>query len=355
MRTRWPAWGAPLLVAQLMLGCVEPPPAPRDVAPVDDEGGGCFVPSTGVSFEDFPLEDCPHFGDCVDDYLELGERFPAELAPTPIAEILADLEAASLGEIPVLAAPADPDQLREDIVQGAALGFLLDGLFDAPIRLTSVPADDPLGPMDYVLEDPIVGRFSIRVMLPDAPPPFPGLVVAHGHGEAGWEFLGIHPEIQEVREEGYAVVLPTFRASEADEVEDLVTRTLLQDGFTFMALRVYEQLVATKVLLALDGIDPCRVGLIGHSGGSVAGNLTVRVERRFAAYVSDLQSDFSGGWTGDPDMLLTDETAPSLFPFSAQVNDFTTSVVPVLPVSYSYPEGSEPIREFLTEAMSARP
>jgi len=90
---------------------------------------------------------------------------------------------------------------------------------------------------------------------------------------------------------------------------------------------------ALAYLRALPGIDAQRIGLIGHSGGSSLGNLVVRLEPHFAAYVSDHEVDFR---TKDFFELNHCEIVPGLFPLHRLINDLSTAQPPVLRVRYSY-------------------
>ena len=91
---------------------------------------------------------------------------------------------------------------------------------------------------------------------------------------------------------------------------------------------------------------PEKIGLIGHSGGSSTGNLTVRIEPKFKAFVSDNQVDWYKSSDTEPYHC---ETAPALYPYHDLINDFTTSVTPVLQVPYGYVTGMQPIWQFFRE------
>lgn len=117
-------------------------------------------------------------------------------------------------------------------------------------------------------------------------------------------------------------------------VEHAVSRELLLDGFTRMGLRVYETFLGLKYLRYLPAVASERIGLIGHSGGSSTGNLTVRLDPGVSAYVSDHTVDYAE-WV--PFFRVYHcETVPELYPYSLLINDFETGSVPVKTVPYGY-------------------
>ena len=101
-------------------------------------------------------------------------------------------------------------------------------------------------------------------------------------------------------------------------------------------LHVYETLLGLKYLRHRTGIDPHRIGLIGHSGGSSIGDLAIRVENRFAAFVTD----HSVNWYRSALFELYHcETVPVLYPIHRSINNFSNATVPTKRVPYGYPNG----------------
>ena len=90
-------------------------------------------------------------------------------------------------------------------------------------------------------------------------------------------------------------------------------------------------------------IDNERIGLIGHSGGSVTSNLTARINPGFRAYVSDLQ-----GWYFNivPGPVIIDETTPLLYPYNNAINYTDSYPIPIMVVAYGYVDGMSEILEF---------
>jgi hypothetical protein len=144
---------------------------------------------------------------------------------------------------------------------------------------------------------------------------------------------------------------PTPRGAGVDQWEDLATRTLLRNGFTFLGVRIYETLLALKYLRWRGDIAADRLGLIGQSGGSVVSNVTVRIEPRFRAYVSDCV----GHYFSETEGRLLDETTPGLHPYYQFINDFSTSVTPVLTTPYEYAGAMPDITAFFQERLIRRP
>jgi hypothetical protein len=85
------------------------------------------------------------------------------------------------------------------------------------------------------------------------------------------------------------------------------------------------------------------MALLGHSGGSVVSNLTVRLRPDLVAYVLDLTSEYINWYLGE----FIDETAPSIWDYFPQINDFTTSSVPVHREPYGYEGDVTPTVDFL--------
>ena len=148
-----------------------------------------------------------------------------------------------------------------------------------------------------------------------------------------------------------------MRADQYDDIETEVAWDLLMQGSTFMGMRSYETRLAAKYLRWNDKIDGERLGLIGHSGGSVASNISIHVEDAFSAYVSDLTSDYINQGKGNPRCTgdaaswecILDETSPNLWVQHWRINDFDRNPAAVLEVPYGYvaeEEGIELILDF---------
>jgi len=256
----------------------------------------------------------------------------------------AQIQALDEGAVPLETATLSPADLRRRIVEATNIGFLLDGLEARRLEVvtTSVTRADGVVERDLVFVDPYVGKFAAILLTPEGRGPFPAVIAIHGHPDDaaiyrdsfhGKDFPG----------HGYAILMLTMRAMAIDAAEHRISVDLLRGGFTLVGMRVYETLLGLKYLrflAAKDGtIDAGRVGLIGHSGGSSACDLTVRVEPRFRAYVSDNSVNWhrsDSPWEKPFGKIEPwhCETVPALFPINEQIRDFATSATPILRVEY---------------------
>lgn len=326
---------AVILCVLLLAGCDR-----RDTL----QGDYCAAPPTGIVQGD-PRPDpgtCPFWaGPCHADYFALPDRAPA----SAITHITDDELEGQFGEIrsgdwPMVEGDLEPAELADAVVEAANIGWLLDGLETRELKVTEWDSGDEPGwrYRSWMLEDEYVGKLRGVTILPDGEGPFPAIVVAHGHTEADWEWIEQF-DGWELTRRGFAVIVPTLRNNEADQAEHDVTMHLLRSGLTFAGVRVYEHLLAQKYAASLPYVDPCRIGLVGHSGGAVTGNLTIRVSVGFTAYVSDLASDY---FTEAGPTLWLDETAPALNSLYRQVNDFDRSHRPILKLGYNYETETSP-------------
>jgi hypothetical protein len=286
---------------------------------------------------------------CVEDYqrfIELAQQYARPVSEADILQSLQDIDA---GLVPMQAGPMEPEALRTAILEGLNIAFLADGLDERPLTVTTIGVTQSADVVEtrLLFQDPWVGTFEALLLTPSGPGPFPTVLALHGHGDDpliyrdeyhGGEYPG----------RGLALLVPGLRAMGSGPpaiIENTVTKKLLVQGFTLMGLRVYEALLAYRYLRARpDLAEPGRIGLIGHSGGSSAGNLVARVEPRLAAYVSDYQIDYAE-WLA-PYPFYHCETVPALYPLNGLINDFSTCPAPVLTVPYKYTDSMERIFEF---------
>lgn len=334
-----------------MWGCTAPP-----LGPV---GGYCAGGSPGYSEGQIEAVDglCPFSNEpCASDYEALPDVAQEHASPITESELWEQLEQLRDDTAPVRDGSIDGPELRSLLIEAANLRFLLDQLAHGDLSVTEFE-DVEAGPAvqrTFVIDDPFVGQFRGLLLQPEGDGPFPTLVVAHGHEEFDQEWIDRY-DGWELIHRGYALVVPTLRVNDATQVEADVTLGLLREGFTLMAIRVYETLLSIRYAASLPHVDPCRVGLVGHSGGSVASNITARISEGLAAFVSDLTSEYYQEAPGD---LFIDETSPALHEFHPQINDFSTFDLPSLKVGYRYETETAPtlsewprIYEFLAETL----
>jgi hypothetical protein len=281
---------------------------------------------------------------CIGDY----ERFLTLAAPwqKPISDQDIDdaLWAIQLGQVPLEKGPLTTGQLQGRLIDGLNMRFLVEGLPTRSLVVTTTARKSTADydEQDLLFDDPLVGRFKGILLVPHGKGPFPVVVAIHGHPDSAEVYLGSYHG-NEFPKHGMAILAITLRAMAIDASEHQITHDLLRGGFDLVAMRVYETLVARRYARHRTDLDPGRVGLIGHSGGSSASNLTVRIEPGFRAFVSDNQVDW---YRSDPFESYHCETAPLIYPLHALVNDFSTSAVPVKQVPYGYANGMQEIWDF---------
>lgn len=247
------------------------------------------------------------------------------------------------GSEPVITTPMSEAELRDRLLDALNIRELVEGLDARAHVATYVQSKRNKFFVEYRLfiSGPLIGVFEALLLVPNGPGPFPAIVAAHGHGDNAKSFRDFYYGAYYARR-GYVVLIPTFRVDDADEHEDEMSREFLTQGFALASMRIYETLVCRKLLRSLPFVNANRIGLIGHSGGSVNSNVTIRIEPGFAAYVSD----HTHTWSANPRDPCYDGVVPALYPYHALINDFSTSSVPVLRVPYEFPNGPTGIVEF---------
>jgi hypothetical protein len=374
---RGPANGLSLLFLLGAAGCDLPPEAPTATPPTDATLR-CDAAAAGVQWvgavESIPDDGCPFERFCgVDEYIALPDLAPDVRLNLSDDQVDAELLALLGGQMPSLF-PMEATDLAEAILDATHIDLLTEGLRERPLEVRVLEeglsyrmakeqgwwggrSPNPNMPYQQLLvTDPLVGTFEMVVFRPpleQGDGPFPVLVVAHGHNDNAWIHMDRDGFGEAFTSAGYVLVAPSFRANDGEMPEHTVTRELLKAGWSMMAIRVYEQLLARRVAASLPLVDGCApVGLIGHSGGSVASALTVRVAEAplaFDAYINDLESqyinwDMNDGWT-------LDETTPGLWPLQHVINEFETLPFPSMAAGYGYPEGLDILIDFFDDSL----
>ncbi len=243
----------------------------------------------------------------------------------------------------------DNDTLASLITKALNLDFLLDGINERELVVTTVRRSetDYYFKREMIFSDPLVGDFQGILMTPKTEGPHSAVIAIHGHNETASSYIYYY-DGEAYPKNGIALLALTMRADTADEAESQVSQSLLEAGFSFMALRVYETCLALKYLQYRPEFDNDRIGLIGHSGGSVTSNLTARIVPGFRAYVSDLQ-----GWYFNilPGPVIVDETTPLLYPYNNAINYPDSYPIPIMLVPYGYTDGMSEILEFFNKEL----
>jgi hypothetical protein len=341
--------------------------------------GGCILRADGLNLAEslepekswtcVPVvgqEEPWHPSSCNSDYLQFSRRAAHFSMPVPDCKDMHG-ELATMWEqgwdqprppIPGL----DPEPLREDLRATLNIAALIDGdeqhasLDARPLEVVTIGERDGGGyrELELVLIDPYVGRFHALLLLPKGEGPFPAVLALPGHGESAAEhrdnrFGWLFPE------EGIAALILDTRGYDTGPAEHEASLALLCGGFSMMTVRIYEALLALKFLRGRTEICNARIGLVGHSGGSVTGNLLIRLWPGIKAYVSDLTAiHFNVGdpLEGDLHGQIGDETHPGLARLSSNLNMLETAGTPVLTVPYGYSEGPVAMFEFFKERLA---
>lgn len=229
------------------------------------------------------------------------------------------------------------ENLREQIIQELNIGFILEGINQRELVVTTIAVRqyEKYNEKELLFEDPQVGTFSVLLLIPEEGESHPAILGLHGHGDSKEvfkrKFFG-----EKLAEEGFVVIMPSFRDMNCDEIEKNISKELLFEGFTLMGLRVYETHLLIKYLKHTDFVDKDRIGIIGHSGGGEIVNLISRVSPDLKAGVYDFSSDLLD--MCDPiDPRIHCQTIPTLGYYSPQINNNSTVKIPLRKFDYGYP------------------
>jgi hypothetical protein len=266
---------------------------------------------------------CTDNNSCTADYLAFPGKVPAAYHhPITQAQLQSQLTALLLGQVPLATGPLTADQLAQTIRDDANFGFLQDGIDARKLEVATTARSQTADyeERDLLFRDPFVGTFKAVLLVPKnaGPGPYPAVLAVHGHGDTA-EIYRDNYHGHEWPAQGYAILMLTMRAMNIDTSENTVWHALITEGLSLIGIRVYESLLGFKYLRYLSEIDHARIGLIGHSGGSSTGNLTVRIEPRLRAFVSDNQVN----WFVSGLEMYHCETLPALYPYNQLIDDFT--------------------------------
>lgn len=297
---------------------------------------------------------CTQPADCTEEYEAFLEKAPLYTKHVTQEAVMEQLRAIDEGQVALLEGPMTQEQLRSVLLARLGIAFLMEEFDERVLIATTVATAD--GGAGYserhlLLKDPWVGTFEAYLLVPNGEGPFPAVVALHGHDETAQLYRETYHG-NDYPAAGYAILFLTGRVlgtGDGAMKEHKVSLDLLTSGYTLMGLRVYEAILGLKYLRHLAVIDSQRIGIIGHETGSSTANLAIRVEPGFKACVTDRQTDYAQ-WAA-AFSIVNSESIPDLYPYSALVNDFTTSAAPVLVTLDKYPEGMEPIYQFFDSSM----
>jgi len=272
---------------------------------------------------------------CVEGYTETFITEAAQHArPTTEAAIQDLLEEIEAGGFPLQTDYIPREELRELLLDLLNIRFMIEDIDARELVVTTIAEAETEEYIERSLlfEDPYVGTFHALLLLPKTLGPWPGIVALPGHDDGPENFRDDY-NLATFPANGYAVLAIAQRGSCAYGGEWEAALALLLDGFTFIGIRNYEALLAQKYLRFLADVHSTRLGLLGHSGGSVSGNVLVRVDHGFDAFVSDCESWYCCANSASIDTLM-DETTPQLYPYHPLINDYWTAGTSTLTVPY---------------------
>ncbi|MCK6506930.1 hypothetical protein L6R53_26760 [Myxococcota bacterium] len=267
----------------------------------------------------------------------------------------------------------DDPGLRQQLTRRLRLGELQS---DAPVWVRAGPVEDrgDHRQVDLVVEDPLLGPFPARLLLPALPVEAPGLLMLPGHlAEGGRELDEMSDRLRgrELAAEGRAVLIVGFRAYDAGLAEYQAGLELACGGLSLAAVRMREVGVALDLLRGLaPGADVGeQVGVLGHSGGAVWAVLAAALQPLDAVVLDATSRQFLGveRSTDGASVQVLDETVPALVdlfdcvytlgvpvPLEGISCDRPPTPTPHLFVPYGYRDAEMgTVRRFLAEHLPA--
>lgn len=300
------------------------------------------------------------------DFVELHADASRRVAPEDVKDAIVSR---------LFADDADPaglsaSELPAAMIDALHVGFLLDDLpSGAPPAATLVDrgVEDGVAAYHLTADDPLLADTVVTLILTPADAPLaldptgqltspggvprPAVIALHGHDTDADGFRRRHLG-HELADAGFIVALPRFRWMDCGPREAAASAYLLEAGFSLMGLRVYRVLALIDRLRGSPAVDPDRIGLLGHSGGSAVGALAASLSGDIAARVLDYVSQFNDLCDG----RIHCETLPAMFDIAgdvrARIAGDTTLMVPY---EYRAPADRARIVEFFTVQLGAPP
>jgi len=284
-------------------------------------------------------------------FMEKAKKHRRPISPKRLNSLLTEIQKE---RVPIFYRSITQANLRQLIIHHLRIGFLLEQMDqrELKVKITQEKVTDNYVERSLLFVDPYLGEFDGLLLFPKDGAPFPGVVAMHGHCSSAAGFRDDYYG-GEFPKHGYAILLLNMGVMCGGEQEHSMTETMLLNGFTLLGLRVYETLLGIKYLKCLPFVDGKRLGVIGHSGGAGANNLTIRITPDIRACVTDFTAKYCEIEPGTG--YLIDETVPDLYPYHQLINDFSTSPIPVLMENYEYVSGIEKTLAFFALHLKMQP
>ena len=145
------------------------------------------------------------------------------------------------------------------------------------------------------------GQVNLILVTPkSAKPPYAGVLFQHGGGQSMTNYLS---EALVLARAGTVSMLTDAPARGEGVVSEL-NQTKLDESQRFQADVVISLRMALDHLLNQKGVDPKRIGFVGHSYGAIAGGVLTGVEHRIGAFV------LLGGLTAENEHIRASSSPP---------------------------------------------
>jgi len=273
--------------------------------------------------------------DCGNDYFDFPNKASEYRIPISKTELQQQFENIANGNVEIITSFFSHEELKKIIRNILNNNFLRDGFNDRKLIVTTI---EIIETEDYIekvvlLKDPFIGVMKAILRKPKDNNPHPCIIAIPGHCSNSKHYLEKYFG-EEYTRRGFSVIVPTMRGT-CGGLEQEISLQLLLNGFSFQCIKDYEIQLVLKYLNYLENINNDSIGIIGHSGGSALLNHHIRTSNSFyKAGITDYTSNY-GSYNSSINGLFDDST-PKLYPYYRLINDFTTSLVPVLQVPYGY-------------------
>lgn len=269
---------------------------------------------------------------CASDYSEFFHKAKDFSHPISEEELNHRFWEIDQNQVSMIQNPIPEGEFKTILFQKMNIEFLINGINERPLRVTNVYYEEK---EDYtekhlVFEDPYVGKFFGILLTPKVDEITAVVQALHGHSSDPEDYIKNYFGI-EYPKKGMAFFSSYIRTMyQCGGNESELSKSLLLDGFYLLGLEDYESLLGQKYLEF--EFPNANIGLIGHSGGSSIGDVLIRVNQDYKAYVSDFYCDFKGVNNG----YYSHMTNPIMWPYTVLINNFAGASVPVLSVPYEY-------------------